>query len=102
MMFLQSGDAVTVSLALVTVLELLGISEVVGHFLALLIDNVFYLILNFGNSYSILNSRRRLELYQLCIQGCPHTPLLPSHMPLPLLVSHQYCCSVHGWWYGHR
>jgi hypothetical protein len=86
-MFLQSSNTLAVHLALVAILELLQICEVVEHLLALMISNVFDLILNFGNSYSILDSQRGLKLCQLCIQCCPHVHLLPPHMPLPLLVS---------------
>ncbi len=54
-MFLQSSDLVTVSLALVAILEPLGISNIIRYLLALLVDDIFDLILDFGNSYSILD-----------------------------------------------
>ena len=47
---------VTVYLGFVTKLKLLGLRNVVWNLLSLLIDNIFDLILGFGNSYSVVDA----------------------------------------------
>ena len=55
-MLLQSSDTVTLCLALIAKLKLLGLSNIVWILLSLLIYNVFNLILDFDNNYSVLDA----------------------------------------------